>query len=104
MLFRVLELGFDLAEQFAHGRSQSLGDLTHDENRRHSFAAFEQSDVIAMQLSFRRQSLLGQASGLPSSAQDNSEMSLKRMHGSTRSLYELNHSTREGLTGLHTTV
>ena len=72
---------FDLGEQFGQGGFEGGRQLLDDEDGGHALAAFQQSDVVAVQVGLSGEGFLRQASDFASAAKDGSELSLQRMHG-----------------------
>ena len=75
-----------LGEEFGHGGAEGGRELLHDQDGRHPLAAFQQADVVAVQVGPGRKCLLRKVVGLASSSQDGAELLLERMHGSTTRL------------------
>lgn len=72
-----------LGEEFGQGRTQRRGELLHNQDGGHALTAFQQSDVVAVQVGLGGQGFLGQAGSLALPAKDDPKLALEWMHGTS---------------------
>jgi hypothetical protein len=74
---------FHRGEQVRHGRVEGRRQLLHDQNRRHALTAFQEADVVTVQVGLGGEGFLRKAHSFAPPAKDDPELSLQRMHGKT---------------------